>query len=180
MGTPRTTASVKFGNLTTIQIFLTGANQFSDAQALDDVVGGGAGPFLVMERGIFKYPQQAAGGRIVIPVDTGRPVRLVHLTANLGASAGLTLHIAGIDGTGARPDNVSEVPYDSGDAALYREGDIIVDTFAATQYISKSYDLRSVDPGVLLHPGQHLYFISTAAAGGAILRATFALGWDWS
>ena len=179
MGTPRTTATLKFGNLTTIQIFLNGANQFSDAQALDDVGGGGAGPFLVMERGIFKYPQQDAGGRIVCPADTGKPIRLVHLAADLGASASLNVHVAGIEGAGDRPDNVSNVPYDSGDAADYREGNIIAEAFTTTQYISQSYDMRSVNPAILLHPGQHLYFISTSASGG-LLRATFALGWDWS
>lgn len=177
MGTPRTTAGIRFGNLTTIQISLSAANQFSDAQASDDL--GGPGPFLVMDRGIFKYPQQATGGRIVCPPDTGRPIRLAHLAANLGASATLAVHVAGYDGTAGRPDNTSGEPYAASDAPLYREGDIIADSFTATQYISKTYDIRVSDPCVLLHPGQHLYFISTGASTG-ILRATFALGWDLS
>lgn len=178
MSTPRTTANLQLGNLTTIQISLTGA-QFSDAQALDDVAGGGVGPFLVMERGIFKYPQQAVGGRIAVPSDTGKVARLVLLQADLGASAGLTMHVAGIDGTGQRPNNTSGEPYDSGDAADYQEGDIVADTFATTQYISKSYNTGAASPAVILHPGQHLYFVSTAAVN-PILRATFSLGWDWT
>lgn len=176
MATLKTTADLKISNLTTIQISLTGANQFSDTQASDSL----AGPInLVYERGMYKYPQQPSGGRIVIPANTGKLVRLVHLAADLGAAGTLDLHVAGYDGTGNRPDNTSGEPYTSADAALYREGDITVDTFAATQYISRTYNTTAVALSVILHPGQHLYFISTGAVAG-LLRATFSLGWDLS
>lgn len=176
MATPRRTEDIKIGNLTTIQIALTGA-QFSDAQASDDL--GGPGPYLVMERSMWKYPLQGSGGRIVIPRDTGKMVRLVHLQADLGASASLEVHVAGFDGTGGRPDNLSGEPYDSGDAADYREGDIIVDSFTATRYISKNYSTGATDPAIIVHPGQHVYFVSTGGTN-PLLRATFSLGWDWS
>jgi hypothetical protein len=179
MGTLRRTVDLQFGNLTTIQISKTGANQFSDTQALDDIAGGGTGPFLVLERGIFKYPQQAVGGRIAIPSNTGRPVRLACIAANLGApGATLAIHVAGFDGTGGRPDNLSGEPYEDSDAPLYREGDVLVDSLAG-QYISKNYDPQVVDTSILLHPGQHLYCISTGASAG-LLRATFSLSWDIS
>lgn len=176
MATPKRTQDIRFGdNLTTVQISLTGA-QYSDAQASDDL--GGPGPYLVFERGIWKYPQQGTGGRIVIPQNTGKPVRLVHVQADMGASANLEVHIAGIDGTAGRPDNTSGEPYDSGDAALYREGDVLIDTISATQYISKTYDPTTETLSSFLMPGQHLYFVSTAASD-PILRATFGIVRDY-
>lgn len=174
MATPKLTEHIKFGSLTTIQISLTGG-QFSDTQALDDLAG--PGPYLVMERGIWKYPQQPTGGRIAVPRDTGKPVRLLLLQADLGAATTLAVHVAGPDGTAGRPDNTSGEPYEAADAASYREGDITVDTFTTTQYISKNYNTGAASPAVLIHPGQHIYFVSGAGVN-PLIRATFSLGWE--
>jgi hypothetical protein len=174
MATPKTTSSITFGNLTTIQIALTGA-EFSDDQALDDL--GGPGPYLVFERGIYKYPLQDAGGRIAIPRAVGRPVRLFLLQANLGAEADLEVHVAGIDDTAQRPLNETGEPYLASNAALYAEGDIIADSFTATQYISRNYNTGAADPAVIIFPGQQLYLVSSGASD-PLVRVTFSLGWD--
>lgn len=174
MATPKTTSDIRFtDNWLTVQMSLTGANNFSDTLPLDDVGGGGAGPHLVMDRGIWKYPQQAAGGSLVIPRNVGRPVRLSNVMADFGASVTYSIHIAGIDGTALGPDNTTNEPYAAADAALYREGDIIVNT-GTTRYLALNLDPVDAGESSLLHPGQRVYVV-TALAAAPLIRFTFNL-----
>lgn len=167
------TSDITFqGTLVTVQMSLTSTNTFSDTAPSDDL--GGPGPYLVFERGIWKYPQQASGGRVEIPRKVGRPVRLSHIMANFGASADWELHVAGIDGTGQRPNNTSGTPYDSADAALYQEGDVIVASGTSQQYVSSNVDPFDSNTSAYIHPGQHVY-LTTTAGSNAIVRLTFTI-----
>lgn len=161
------------GNWVTVQMRLA-SGQFGDTAPSADIGGGGVGPFLVFERGIYKYPEQAGGGRFVVPRDVGKPVRLTNLTADFGASTAYAVHVAGIDGTAQRPNNTSGSPYASGNAALYQEGDIIVHSGTA-QYVSVNLDPVDAGESALIHPGQHVYVTTVAATANAVIRLTFNL-----
>ena len=161
------------GNWVTVQMRLA-SGQFGDTLPLADVGGGGVGPFLVFDRGVYKYPEQAGGGRFEIPRDVSKPVRLTNVMADFGASTAYTIHVAGSDNTAQRPDNVTGTPYDAADAALYREGDITVHTGTA-QYLSLNLDPVDAGESALIHAGQHVYVTTAAAAAGAVLRLTFNL-----
>lgn len=172
MATPKTTSQITYGNWTIIQMSLTGA-QFTDAAMVADPSGAGTGPQLVHDRSIWKYPLHTVGGRIEIPSTLSRPLRLTNIMANFGASATWALHVAGFDNTAQRPDNDSGEPYDSGDAASYREGDIIVDG-GTDQYLAKNLDPADAGTGVLILPGQHVY-LTTTGATNPLARLTFSL-----
>lgn len=159
------------GNWVTIQMRLA-SGQFGDAAPLADV--GGPGPYLVFDRGMYKYPEQAGGGRIEIPDTVGKPVRLTNIMADFGASTAYSVHVAGSDGTPQRPDNLTGTPYDSADADLYREGDITVHSGTA-QYLAINLDPVDAGESALIHPGQHVYVTTAAATAGAVIRLTFNL-----
>jgi hypothetical protein len=168
------TSDITWGNLTTIQMALSGANQFSDTLTTDDISGVGTGPFLVFDRGIWKYPQHTAGGRLEIPRSVGKPIRLTNFMADFGAAASYEIHVAGYDGTGNRPDDTSSVVYPAADAARYREGNFLVKSGAATRYLAMNLDPQDSGDAVLIHPGQHLYLV-TVAASAPIVRMTFSV-----
>ncbi len=166
---PKTTASISYQSYTTIQHGLSGGGQFGDTAPLDDVGGGGAGPFLVCENGMWKYPEQSAVGRVNIPASTGA-VKLICFMADFGASTLWSLHLTS-------DTNTSDTPYPSADAALYTDGDIIVDT-ATSRYVSKAYNFEQAGQGFLIHPGQRVYLVTAAAATGARVRFVFRRAFD--
>lgn len=163
---PKTTDSITWGPYTCIQHGLS-AGQFGDSQPLDDVAGGGVGPFLVFENGIYKYPEQALAGRVTnAPGKSGGPLFLISFMADLGANSVWALHVT-------NTNNTSNTPYPAAAAAKYSEGDIIAAS-GTDRYINKSFNLsQGVDAGFIIMPGQRLYLLTTAAAAGA--RARFTL-----
>lgn len=167
MATPKTTSQISFDAWTTIQMRLTGAADFSDTAPLDDVSGVGTGPFLVFDRGIWKYPQQAVGGRIVIPATLSRPLRLVNMMANFGASVPWTLSVA------HSVANLSNEPYPAADAALYETGSVQVHS-ATSRYVADNLDAADAGIAVLIWPGQKLV-LTTTGANNPVVRFSFAL-----
>jgi len=163
------TQDILYGHWTTVQ--LAGTGQLTDAAPQDDL--GGPGPYLVMDRGIWKYPKQATTGRIAIPRDLGRPLRLTNVFADFGAATAWTLHVAGYDGTAQRPDDVSGNVYDAADVLLYREGDIEI-AAGNNQYLSLNLDPIGAGGGpvALIHPGMHVY-MTTVGAIAPLVRLTF-------
>lgn len=164
---PKTTSDISFQSITTIQHGLTGGGQFGDTAPLDGA--GGAGPYLVFEAGIWKYPEQASVGRVNIPTTTG-PVKLICLMADLGASTAWELHLTS-------DSNTTNTPYPAADAAKYTDGNLVVDS-ATSRYISKSYNFEQSNLGFLIHPGQRVYLSTTAAANGARVRFVFRRAFD--
>jgi hypothetical protein len=157
MTTYKTTADITFRQPCVIQQWMTGANQFGDVAPVDTQ--------LVFEHGIWKYPQQATGGRVQIPAtEANGPscmVRLYALYAAFGASASYTLQVMG------NPDNTSNEPYPSASAALYREGTMVVASGTTTTNLALQGNLA------LIMPGQKLVLISTAGSA-ALARFYFA------
>jgi len=168
------TSQIKIGHWTFVQMRMTAAHQFTDTPPLADLSGVGTGPFLAYENGIWKYPQQDVGGRFKVPADTGKPVRLMGVLADLGGNSDWTLTIAGIDGSGARPNNVSGTPYAAGNAALYQEGDIVIATGTAQRYIALNFNTSANDHYAVLAPGQDLIF-TTSAGVQPLVRFTFSI-----
>lgn len=162
------TTDITWTAYTSIQHGLTGGGQFGDALPLDDVGGGGAGPFLVFENGIWKYPEQTSVGAVRnTPNDSGGPIFLINFMADLGANSAWTLHVK-------NDSNTSNTPYPAADAAKYTEGDITVDS-GTSRYINKSYNLsQGVDVGFLIMPTQRVYLATAAAVNGARVRFTFS------
>jgi len=161
------TTDITWSPYTIIQHGLS-AGQFGDNQPLDDVSGVGTGPFLVLDNGIWKYPEQAAAGRVTnTPGDSGGPLFLLSFMANLKANSAWSLHAT-------NTNNTTNTPYPSGDAPLYSEEDIIVDS-GTDQHISKSYNVsQGVDRGFILLPTQRLYMVTAAAGAGARIRFGFS------
>jgi hypothetical protein len=164
---PKTTGDITWGPYTVIQHGLS-AGQFGDNQPLDDVAGGGVGPFLVHENGIWKYPEQANAGRVTnAPGKSGGPLFLLSFMADLGANSVWSLHVT-------NSSNTTGTPYPALDAAKYTEGDITADS-GTDRYISKAYNVsQGVDKGFIIMPGQRLYLLTTAAAAGARARFAFS------
>jgi hypothetical protein len=169
----KTTAQITIQHWTQIQMRMSGAAQFTDALPLDDVSGSGTGPFLVMEHGIWKYPQQAVGGRFKIPSGTGKPVRLVGVLADFGAVTAYTISICGIDNSAARPDNISNTPYTAARAPLYRELDVQIAS-GNTRYLATNFNVSANDKYAVLAPGQDIV-VTTAAGVEPMIRMTFGL-----
>lgn len=165
MTTPKSTSHITFGDNTTIQMSKAGSTDFSDALPLDDLSGVGTGPFLVLDRGIWKYPTQPAGGRIEIPTYVGRPVRLVNMMADFGASIPVTVTIA----QGAL--NTSGEPYAAADEALYRTGSIVIYS-ATTRYAAVNLDIKVAESASIIWPGQKVFVVTTGAVN-PIVRLTF-------
>lgn len=163
---PKITADISYQSYTVVQHGLTGAGQFGDTAPSD---GAGAGPYLVFEHGIWKYPAQASVGRVNAPASSG-PLKLICLMADLGASTAWELHLTS-------DTNTSDTPYPAADAAKYTEGDLIVDS-ATSRYISKSYNFEQTDLGFLICPGQRIYLKTTAAVTGARVRFVFRRAFD--
>lgn len=163
----KTTADITWGPFTCIQHGLS-AGQFGDNQPLDDVGGGGTGPFLVFENGIWKYPAQANVGRVTNAAGrSGGPLFLLNFMADLGANSAWSLNIT-------NDSNTSGTPYPTGDAGLYTEGVITVASGTA-RYINQSYNVsQGVDAGFIILPSQRIYLLTTAAAAGARVRFTFS------
>lgn len=172
----RYTNQVSIQDWTTVQMQMSAGNQFTDAAPLDDVSGTGVGPFLMFEKGIWKYPQQAVGGRFTVPTGIAKPVRLVGVMADFGANTAYTISVKGIDGSVSRPDNTSGTPYPAADAALYREGDIVVNS-GNTRYLSLNFNTTANDHFTILHPGMDLV-VTTAAGSSPLVRLTFAICYD--
>ena len=172
MTSRKLTSQISIQHWTFVQMQMS-AGQFGDTYPLDDVSGVGTGPFLVVERGIWKYPQQATGGRFTIPANTGKPVRLVGVMGDLGAATLWTLSIRGIDGSVNRPDNVSGEPYAAADAPKYREADIVIAT-DTTRYIALNFNTTANDHYAVLSPGQDLVLV-TVAGVTPLVRYTFDL-----
>lgn len=172
------TANIKILPGTTIQMQATAGHELTDAYPLDDVSGTGAGPYLVLEKGIYKYPQQDTCGRITIPTTTGKPVRVLGVMGDLGAASAYTIWIKGIDNTAQRPDNSTGFPYSAANKALYREGDIQLATGAATRYLALNYNMNANDHFGIIFPGQDLVII-TAGASSPLVRVTFAPVNEW-
>lgn len=160
---PKKTADITWGPFTVIQHGLS-AGQFADSQPLDDVAGGGVGPFLVLEHGIWKYPEQAAAGRVTnTPGNSGGPLFLLSFMANFKANSTWALHVT-------NTNNTTNTPYPAADAAKYSEEDIVIDS-GTDQYVSKSYNVsQGVDKGFIILPTQRLYLVTGAAAAGARIR----------
>lgn len=168
---PKTTANITDSNWITIQQRISAGNAFDDTAPLDDVGGGGAGPFLVFENGMWKYPEQAVGGRFELP-RAAKPYYLVSVVLSLGASVAWSVNLKG------NPDNTTDTPYASGDAALYREGDVLVDS-GTDQVLSKNYSVYVAPTVALIHPGQYVWFETPAVAGGGVVRMTFQPLYDF-
>lgn len=166
MPTPKTTSNITYGEWTTIQMSVVGGD-FADAAPLDDVSGIGAGPHLVFDQGIWKYPQQASAGRIAIPTTLSRPLRPVNMMFDLGASVPVTVTIA------HDQPNVSGEPYAAGQEALYRTGDIVIYS-ETTRYAAVNLDVLVSESASLIWPGQKL-FITTTGAVNPLVRFTFSL-----
>lgn len=113
---------------------------------------------LVVENGIWKYPQLASSGAVVVT----RPCRLVGVFADLGASGAWTLMLAG------NASNSSGTPYPGGDAALYVEPAVQI-AGATSRYITLSHPHDALP---LLMPGQRVYL--TAPAGATTAQFLFA------
>lgn len=159
---PRQTSQITSDNWLTIQQRVTSGNVFDDTAPSESL----AGPIdLVFENGIWKYPEQDQGGRFAIP-NMKRPMSLMCLSFNLGSSLAWTLNLKG------NPSNTSGTPYASGDAALYAEGDILIDG-ATSQQDSINYSLHVAAKAPIIHPGQYLWFGSPALAAAGIVRMTF-------
>ena len=171
---PKKTSDIVVGNWTTIQMRLTAGNDFGDVQPLDDLLG--PGPYLVMEKGIWKYPAQAVGGRVSINPAVSAPVRLITVAADFGASIPWSIHVAGSDGTAGGPDNLSGTPYDVADAPLYREGDITVYS-TTSRYAAHNFNIVANGDTALLYPGQRFYIITTGAVS-PVVRVTFSVAYD--
>lgn len=160
MPTPKTTSQITDDNWLSIQHRINGGAAFTDTPPLDDL--GGPGPSLVFENGIWKYPQQAVGGRFVIP-DMRRPYTLVNVTFQLGASIAWTLNLK------QNPSNTSGEPYDAADAALYLEGNVQVDS-GTDQQRSLNYWTDVNRDNVVVYPGQAIWFGSAAVTGSGMVR----------
>lgn len=171
----RYTNQISIQDWTTVQMWMTAGNQFTDAAPLDDVSGTGVGPFLMFEKGIWKYPQQGVGGRFTVPASIAKPVRLVGVMADFGANTAYTLSVNGIDG-GTRPDNTSNTPYPAADAPLYREGDIEIKS-GTSRYLALNFNTTANDSFAILHPGMDLV-VTTAAGVSPLVRLTFAICYD--
>jgi hypothetical protein len=163
----KVTADISFQSYTTIQHGLTGAGQFGDTAPTDGA--GGAGPYLVFENGIFKYPAQTSVGRVNIPANSG-PIKLICVMADLGASTAWELHLTS-------DSNASGTPYLAADAAKYTDGDIITAN-ATSRYIAKAYNFEQTGDGFLICPGQRVYLKTTAAVTGARVRFVFRRAFD--
>jgi hypothetical protein len=174
----KTTSDIHFGSWTTIQMRATLGNQLTDLAPLDDL--GGPGPNLAFENGIWKYPQQDDCGRVEIPSDLGFPLRLVTVMADFGAITDWTLHIAGIDGTAQRPNNLSNTPYPSADAALYQEKNIVIAS-GNDRYLAINVDPVDAGTAALIHPGMHVYATTSVVPVVGIeplIRYTFSKAFE--
>lgn len=176
MSTRKYTNQISIQDWTTVQMWASAGNQLADSAPSDDVSGVGTGPFLVLEHGIWKYPQQASAGRFRVPANTNKPVRLVGVMADFGANTAYTVTIAGIDNTLQRPDNVSGVPYPAADAALYREGDIQV-LSGTSRYLSTNLNSSGNGYLAILSPGMDVY-VTTAAGVQPLVRLIFGLAYE--
>lgn len=161
------TSQIQIENWTTIQHRLTGAADFNATVPSDGA--GGAGPYLVFENGIWKYPSQATGGRIDIPTSMSTPVKILMFMADFGASVPWLLHVAGTN-------NTTNTPYPAADAAKYSDGDLVVAS-GTSRYVSRSFSTSAGDTSALVCPGQYVY-VSTTGATGAVMRLTFARAVD--
>lgn len=162
------TSDIYIGNWTTIQMRASVGHQLDNNIPLDDL--GGPGPYLVHEKGIWKYPQQDDCGAFLLPVDIKMPVRLISVLADLGAITDWSLIIGG------NADNLSGTPYLAADAADYREGTVTVET-GTTRYISSNYNIVANGTTGLLFPGQRIY-MTTVAGTAPLVRITLALAYD--
>jgi len=171
---PKTTSDIRLDNWITVQQGLTAGSTYGDTAPSDDL--GGPGPYLVFERGIWKYPDQATGGRFAFSNIT-RPLQIVAIAADFGGSVSWSVTVAGSDGTAGGPDNTSNTPYDSTDAALYREGSIPV-LSGTGQYIAASLGNSVNAETAILHPGMRMFVTSGAVVGRGVLRVTFQPLWD--
>ena len=166
MPTYKKIAHITFGDLTTIQMRVVGEGvEFDDSLPLDDVSGIGNGPHLVLDRGIWKYPEQTAGGRVEIPTNIGRPVRLVNMMADFGASIPVTVTVA------QGETNTSGEPYEAADEALYQTGSIVIYS-ATTRYASVNLDVKVAESASIIWPGQKV-FVTTTGASNPVVRLTF-------
>jgi hypothetical protein len=100
----------------------------------------------------------------------------VTVIADFGASTAWTIHVAGIEGAGDRPDNTSDTPYASGDAALYREEDVVV-TSGTDRYLALNTDPNDAGIAALIHPGMHVY-VTTAAGTQPLVRLSFSKAFE--
>jgi len=164
----RPTSQIDIMSWTTIQHKLLGAGQFGDTAPSDDL--GGPGPYLVMENGVWIYPQQASVGRMDMPTKLSRPVRLMLIMADFGASATWTLTVAS-------SANTTGTPYDSGDEPLYNLGSIDIAT-GTGQYLNQSYNVGALDKAVIIFPSQRLILTTVGAVAGATVRFTFSRAFD--
>lgn len=164
MATPKTTSQIAFETWTTIQMSLSGANNFGDVAPSDNL--GGPGPYLVFDRGIWKYPQQTSGGRIQIPVGISRPLRLVNMMADFGASVTWSVTVAD------SITNTSGEPYPAAQAGLYGTGSIQVHG-GTSRYVADNLDAADAGIAVLVWPGQKV-FVTTAGASAPIVRLSFS------
>lgn len=162
---PKTTAAIKIGNWTTIQMQTSGVNQLDLLYPLDDV----ANKNLVYEHSIWKFPKQPLGGAFKIPEDTCQPVRLLCLLADLGAAAAWEIHVT-------NTLNTTGTPYEIADAGLYDDGDITILT-GASRYISQNFNIVAHSTTALLFPGQTVYMV-TAGATEPLIRLTLTLAYD--
>lgn len=162
---PKTTAAIKMGSWTTIQMQTSGANQMGLFYPLDDV----ANKNLVYEHGIWKFPKQPLGGAFKIPEDTRQPTRLLCLLADLGASVPWEIHVTNVL-------NTTGTPYEVADAGLYDDGDITI-MAGTSQYIRQNFNIVANGTTALLFPGQIVYIV-TAGAVEPLVRLTMTLAYD--
>lgn len=167
MATPKTTSQITFGTWTTIQMSLSGVADFADTAPLADVSGVGNGPHLVFDNGIWKYPRQAVGGRISIPKSVGKPLRLVNMMADFGASVTWSVHVA------EEYLNTTDEPYPAAQQALYTTGDIQVHS-GTSRYVADNLDPADAGIAALIWPGQKVYVLTTGATA-PLVRFSFAL-----
>lgn len=152
---PRT--QITFHSPLIVQMRVLGGSQFGNNEPSDAA--------LVRENGIWKYPALASTGRLTIPkAVVGLPppgaMRLRALTASWGASTTWELHLLG------NPPNTTDTPYPAADAALYAEGDVLVDTQTGVANTSRAYGYNGTE--VIVLPGQSLYVVTTTANAGMV------------
>jgi hypothetical protein len=150
MPTFRTRSQINFRGPVVIQMGALAGNQLGNNIPADTN--------LVYEHGMWKYPQLASTGAVVVPYG----VRLAGVVANLGASTAWTLMLAG------NAANISGEPYAAIDAALYVEPTLQLGG-ATGQYVYLEYPSS---PLPLLSPGQRVY-MTTAAGTAPMVRFVF-------
>lgn len=148
-----------------------GGGQFGDTAPLEDIGGGGAGPFLVFENGVFIYPKQDAVGRVDMPTKLSRPVRLMLMMANFKAASNWTLTVMS-------SANTSDTPYPSGDEPDYNMDSVIVASETGEQYVNRSWNAGALETAVIIFPSQRLVLTTTAALEDAVVRFTFSRAFD--